>query len=354
MFPISKLQVLEIEPSSYCNAGCPLCIRHIKWTSKEQPNLIKRHLTYEQIQFLFADIKTIQRVILCGVVGDSLMNPSIFNIVEFISNISEELFIDTNGSIRSEEFWGELGKLSKKKNITISFAIDGLEDTNHIYRVNTDFNKIIQNATAYINAGGRAVWKYIVFKHNEHQIEEANAFATKLGFEVFTTEHSSRWDRDDIDHIINNNPILQPSSLVQNKLQYKMKGVGDAGVEYTTTQCISCKSLTRSHVFVDANFDLWPCCFFGSEVREFNRKIYWDPYWKSIEDMYGENFNNLNTTNLATLLEHPYFIKTLPASWESTTQQYLCKIFCNESQYWDKQHSLNDNPVVRTTFNTTP
>ena len=34
------------------------------------------------------------------------------------------------------------------------------------------------------------------------------------GFEVFTTEHSSRWDRDDIDYIKNNNPILQPSSFV--------------------------------------------------------------------------------------------------------------------------------------------
>ena len=60
MIPIDEIKTLEIEASSYCNAGCPLCTRHIKWTSKEQPNLIKRHLTYEQIQFLFADIQTIQ------------------------------------------------------------------------------------------------------------------------------------------------------------------------------------------------------------------------------------------------------------------------------------------------------
>ena len=46
------------------------------------------------------------------------------------------------------------------------FAIDGLEDTNHIYRRNTDWVKIVQNATAYIAAGGRAEWDFIVFAHN--------------------------------------------------------------------------------------------------------------------------------------------------------------------------------------------
>ena len=55
----------------------------------------------------------------------------------------------------------------------VIFAIDGLEDTNHLYRVNTNFNKIMENAKAFINAGGIARWDFIAFAHNEHQIEEA-------------------------------------------------------------------------------------------------------------------------------------------------------------------------------------
>ena len=34
----------------------------------------------------------------------------------------------------------------------VDFNIDGLEDTNHLYRRNTDFNKIINNAQAFIGA----------------------------------------------------------------------------------------------------------------------------------------------------------------------------------------------------------
>ena len=54
----------------------------------------------------------------------------------------------------------------------VDFNIDGLQDTNHVYRKNTNFEKIIDNASAYIRMGGIAEWNYIVFKHNQHQIDK--------------------------------------------------------------------------------------------------------------------------------------------------------------------------------------
>ena len=38
-----------------------------------------------------------------------------------------------------------------------------IKDTNP-YRIRTDFDKIMENAKTYINAGGIAEWKYIIFK----------------------------------------------------------------------------------------------------------------------------------------------------------------------------------------------
>ena len=54
--------------------------------------------------------------------------------------------------------------------------LDGLEDTNHIYRRYTDWSKIERNAKTFLNAGGKGSWVFIVFKHNEHQVDEAESY----------------------------------------------------------------------------------------------------------------------------------------------------------------------------------
>ena len=65
-----------------------------------------------------------------------------------------------------------------------------MEDTHSMYRIGTDYNKIIQNATAFINAGGTAEWCFIKFKHNEHQVEEARSIAEQMGFSLFVEKNS--------------------------------------------------------------------------------------------------------------------------------------------------------------------
>ena len=55
------------------------------------------------------------------------------------------------------------------------------------------FNKIIENAKTFIDYGGNAVWQYIIFNHNIHQVEEAKHKAIELGFSSFTLKDSSRF-----------------------------------------------------------------------------------------------------------------------------------------------------------------
>ena len=59
-----------------------------------------------------------------------------------------------------------------------------------VYRVNASYDKIIENARAFIDVGGRAEWRMIVFKHNQHQIEEAEELARKYGFKHFSLQYS--------------------------------------------------------------------------------------------------------------------------------------------------------------------
>jgi sulfatase maturation enzyme AslB (radical SAM superfamily) len=89
--------------------------------------------------------------------------------------------MNTNGSARTVDWWRDIAEVLKPNGYVI-FSIDGLEDTNHLYRRNTNWEKIISNVNAFIEAGGIAHWEYIVFEHNEHQIDIARDLASSLGF----------------------------------------------------------------------------------------------------------------------------------------------------------------------------
>lgn len=69
--------------------------------------------------------------------------------------------VHSNGSPKNQEWWRALAH-SIGTNGYARFAIDGLEETTPIYRRNTDWQKIVQNAAAHIAAGGRAEWDFIV------------------------------------------------------------------------------------------------------------------------------------------------------------------------------------------------
>ena len=47
------------------------------------------------------------------------------------------------------------------------------------------WDRIVENVKAFINAGGRARWQWIIMNHNEHQLQEAKAFAKEIGFAEF-------------------------------------------------------------------------------------------------------------------------------------------------------------------------
>ena len=77
------------------------------------------------------------------------------------------------------------------------FSIDGLPKDSHIYRINQDGEKlfnIMKEAKKYLNT--TPAWQYIIFRYNQHDIQEAAELAESEGF-IFYTIKSSRWSGPD-------------------------------------------------------------------------------------------------------------------------------------------------------------
>jgi MoaA/NifB/PqqE/SkfB family radical SAM enzyme len=187
MFKFSQIKQVHLEITNNCQASCPMCSRNI---SGGLPNdLIKVH------NWSLEDFKTIMNPTLlsqlhgyyfCGTFGDPMLNDNLIEMCRYSTEVAPnvQIAIHTNGSARSTKWWTELAQALPNDHFVV-FALDGLADTQALYRVGTDFNKIIKNAKAFIDAGGKAEWCFIKFKHNEHQVEEARQMAKELGFAEF-------------------------------------------------------------------------------------------------------------------------------------------------------------------------
>jgi MoaA/NifB/PqqE/SkfB family radical SAM enzyme len=198
-FNYNELRQLHIELTNACNAACPMCTRFHTNSPLIRPDLKIDQITIEKFKKYFPPeiIKKLEIVLFCGVHGDPGMARDLYEICEYIAETNPETAVrmNTNGGMRKPEFWKKLGELFSKQRKDhwrwqITFSIDGLEDTNHLYRRNVIWKNLMENAQSFINAGGLADWDYLIFKHNEHQIDEAKNLSKKMGFQNFYPKKS--------------------------------------------------------------------------------------------------------------------------------------------------------------------
>ena len=316
-----KVNLLHIEPTTRCNASCPGCPRNNNGFGVREdliigdvdPNIIID--TANQFPYL----KVIH---LCGNLGDPIaykhLNGLIDKIIiqnkyfwdEFDSGRSiqpqHHWFIDihTNGSLRSVKWWQELGKKCDDhfyRLHKIVFGIDGLKDTNHIYRQATNFNKIIDNAKAFIDTGGFAEWQFLIFKHNEHQVEEAKQLSESIGFKRFYTRQP--WFTKAFHWRTNEEYYLEPGTIfsdIQRPNDMYEENIEPSSELYTDNIYVekgNCMHLdihkdnSNLHsMFMSIDGKVMPCCHWSNN---FNYKEEYDIKTLDIENEFSNNHYRL-------------------------------------------------------------
>lgn len=341
---LSDIKVLQLDHSSRCNLGCPQCARMWDNGKKLNPSMPVTDLTIDDYKILLEPLnKENLTVFHCGNYGDALASPTFDETFDYcIKQNVNMIKISTNGSLRSAEWWKNLALKTKK--LIVHFSIDGLEDTNPIYRIGSDWNKIMRNAKAFIDAGGKANWNFIEFEHNYHQINQAQEIAKNLGFKQFNVKYTARFaDQNKSEILTKNGDVIRDNKNHNKKdLEEIVKTYRDFD-HYVNETEISCKFKKDKAVFVDMCMHLWPCCWMGAPSY-FNHTTPQTKSFEHLQNLYGKNFNNMRIHGWK-VLENEFFQAYLENSWNSPNDRYkriyTCGRTCGGKFEFSSGHGKN-------------
>ena len=201
---------LHIETTTRCVLACPACPRTI-WHNKLKQPISKTDLDVDLLE-KFLDCKggkQITEFLLCGDYGDSIYYPDLLKLIQRFRN-QVSFNIITNGSRQTEKFWHNLSSMLTKDD-TVTFSIDGLEDTNHLYRINSDWHSIMQGIDIVAQSAAQIHWKSIVFNFNYNKLDKIKTFAESKGA-TFHAEKTHRYGNDS---------LVPPESYIETNHLYQ-------------------------------------------------------------------------------------------------------------------------------------
>jgi MoaA/NifB/PqqE/SkfB family radical SAM enzyme len=297
MYKLNQIKEIHLELTTKCQARCPMCPRRING-GMLNPLFTLSEINLEIFKKWFDEdlLRQLDSIFLCGNLGDPIIAQDCLEIIQYIRTINKtlQISIHTNGSARTVDWWKQLAKT----NTRVAFGIDGLSDTHHLYRINTDWNKIIENAQAFIDEGGHAEWQMLAFSHNEHQIEQCRDLSQQMKFKKFNLKHTSRFT-DDKFHVLDDHGttthVLTPTTQSIKMIPIVANSTNDQNIT------IQCKAKKAHQIYVSANGIVSPCCWldFSWVLHKNDRRI-------DYMDNIGM-FPNLNDQSLGTIFNSNYF-----------------------------------------------
>lgn len=322
---------IEIEITSKCNARCPGCSRNVNGITN--PQLQVQDLSSENfIKYVPKEALKGKKIEFCGVFGDPVMHKDFITIVEHC-RLSEpySISIDTNGGSQPTSWWEKLATLG----VEVQWSVDGHRKTNHLYRVNVKFDKILENMKAFSKAGGKGTWEYIVFDHNESEISIAKKEAHALGFDFNIRRNSRNNEEGYISYIkekVAGKVVTTKFKVTQSNPVHKHSETETAKKEVQKDNLqISCLLYNDKKLFLGFDGRIWPCCWFhdiyngagNPQVEETSHELATHHKLKKLDSRYGAGWNSIIHNSWNDILGHEYYQKILPNTFDSTSPNFL-------------------------------
>jgi MoaA/NifB/PqqE/SkfB family radical SAM enzyme len=298
---------LHVELTSRCTLACPACPR-TEWHNLLKRPAIKNDLDIDVFEkFLDCDEgQKIQGFKLCGDYGDCIYYPELFEFIKRFRS-TKKFAISTNGSFQTEQFWNTLAGLLTDQD-TIIFGIDGLEDTNHLYRKNSNWSSIMLAVDIMAKSSVKVKWQTIVFSFNHDQLDTIKSFAESKGAEFFSLRTHRYGDAS----------LIPPNEHVE--LHYLFKE------DYNNNHNIPINPGCKNEKVITSDGYLLPCDWIRNPGTFYKSQL-----WKQ-KSRWVDQLNIKNTTyDQALLVVDDWANYVRQSSLNNLpTVDVLCKMKCRE------------------------
>jgi MoaA/NifB/PqqE/SkfB family radical SAM enzyme len=378
-----KLKV-TMDVSTYCNAGCPQCTRTdpnglgkidwmplVQWSSDQFKKAIKPE-----------DFEYIGQISFVGSYGDCIMNKDIFEIVKYCIDHKCPVKIETNGSIRDEEWWWNFGVMGGEL-LQVRFDVDGIDQEMHSkYRRFTSLQKVLNNMLTFSQTKAKAATQTVVFKHNQDYLKEIEELCLQYGslwhtkvisdrfyntktFE-FINENGEKEVLEEADRNIFQKPYIVGAFQKVNqreikstekiitqtiKIDKEKKETYKKQVELDTS--IKCRwAMPMNSLYVMHDGSVIPCCYVGwFHTRVYNPDPKYDTKSKYKQTIMAnstfkhliDSYDNISVFkhSIKEILQSEWYSKTLPESLSSDNPMPMCVMNC--SNRVRKEHQLRED-----------
>lgn len=323
----------HIEVSSKCTLKCPRCAR------QEVPEgLVNTELDLAFFQRNFTPefiINNVEKITFCGDDGDPIYAHDLIEIVKYLKSVKDiEIVIITNGSYKKTDWWASLGRALGAKD-SVHFSIDGYDNaSNNIYRINSDYNSIIQGLTSLrTNSTCQIVWAVIAFKFNQAQLDNMRIHAESIGVDRFQLTKSTKFGSVYANY--GKDDSLEPETELISGSQRFEREIYDFTNKTTAIPIINFElyksamerntpivplcEIGNKGLYIDARGRFFPCCWVANRYNH-------NSEWQSI----AKNFD-LNKRTLTDVLNDVF--------WETDFKSFRW----NECQSKCTRNNMDEN-----------
>lgn len=186
-YTLSKIIVhypfaLVIEPTNICNLKCPLCPTGMgeKGRDKGKISLTLFKSVIERLSNYIYSVELYNN-------GEPFLNKDIYEMISLCSERRLLTSLSSNFSIPLNA--NEISRIIESRLTYLYISLDGAShETYSQYRVNGNFEVVIENMKKIITEKKKLKsvlpfieWQFLVFRHNEHEMERAKYMAKEIG-----------------------------------------------------------------------------------------------------------------------------------------------------------------------------
>lgn len=337
------IEELHVETTNKCNASCPMCDRNIHG-GPERPGRGPSDWTLEDIDKVFNGLPNLKFVYFCGTHGEPLSSKYIFEAIQAAKNVGARIEMFTNGSLKTVDWWNRLMNILDK-NDRITFGVDGIE-TNHLYRQNTNIDKILERMQICCDAEVNVRWDFLVFRHNEYEMDTCKEKAKQMGVNHFRFRRTARFDVYDKFPVFDKNLnvthyLEQPENeewrhpgtkdmkvLLEDLRILGQRRLGITEFEWTDFSLpdnwkINCLYQESKKIYVNNRLEVFPCCYLSNEFETYKTLA-------KGQLVYPLGELTLRDKTWKEILDHKYFAEDLVKSWQQQNVHPRCIRTCSK------------------------